>query len=151
MNRQSVSPAWRSLFLDDFLAALSTRPAGALLTTPMVKLLKSVVTIRDDTAIADLAAAEANFSGYVAQALPTLAGPINPIPQCRGLLASVDFILASASPLVTNVIYGYYIDHGAGADWVMAELFANPVNLAVVGDAVALQLILPLQSVEQAS
>ncbi len=148
--RQSVAPAWRASFLDAFLAALSARPAGALLTAPMVHLLKQPVTIRDDTVVGDFTLQECNFSGYAAAVLPTLVGPINPLYQSRGLTAGLDFILATASPLVTNAVYGYWIDHNAGADWVLAELFADPVQLAHVGDYVALGIVLPLASVEAA-
>ena len=137
----SLLPTWRKAILDEMLAALSTRPAGALLTTPQVHLLGSAIVFNESTPIATFTAAESAFSGYTAIALPTLVGPINPNLQSTGLTADVTFI--GASPLTTpGTIYGYWIDHNTGAEWVLAENLPTPVPIANPGDFLTLNLIL---------
>lgn len=143
MNFVAKNPTWRKLILDDFLAALSARPAAALLVTPQVKLLKASIVLTPTTPLATLTAQEADFTGYAAIALPTLVGPINPTVLTTGLTADVNFVVGS-SPTVTNNIYGYYVDHNTAADWVLAELFDNPVPMALAGDFLGLAIMAAL-------
>lgn len=144
---RSSKPIWRSTLLDDWLAALSTRPAGALLTTPKVRLLAAAMTIDKTTVLADLTGNEASFDGYTAggTALPTLTGPVNVADNSRALLASVQWIVP-ASPTSTQTVYGYFLDGLAGPDWAMGEMFDAPIPLPDPGDFLNLDLVLALTS-----
>lgn len=138
----SVKPRWKRWIVSQMLNLMQTGQAAPSLTTPLVHLLKATVVFNSDTPIATLTAQEATFTGYVAQALPTLSGPVNTIPDTQAKLGNNIFIVG-ASPTITNSVYGYYIDHNTAADWVLAELFPTPLVMALAGDFIDLNLLFP--------
>lgn len=144
----SHSPTKRRAVLDALLATLATRPAGALLTTPTAHLFKTSLVFNQDTPIATFHTAEADFSGYAAQALPAAVGPISPGGQTDALLYTVNFLANGIPATPQNNVYGYWVDHNAGADWVLAELFPEPIPFTQTGDYLDLSVLFALAWVE---
>jgi len=143
MYGTSKAPVWRRGILNNLLATLSTRPAAALLTTPLVHLITGTPTLTPDMPIATLSASEATFTGYAPIALTPLVGPVNLNAGADGLLCTVNF-LEAAPGTVQNNVTGYYVDENAGVDWVLAELFPFPVPMVISGDFLSLDVLLGL-------
>lgn len=127
------------------LGALSARPAAALLVTPFVHLFTAgPVNITPDNLPADFT--EATFTDYAAIALPLpLLGPINVGDQQLGVHEEVDFLAGAVVPPGENIL-GYWIDEAAaaGAVMYMAELFEQPIPIAVMGDFISLDSVFAL-------
>jgi hypothetical protein len=126
---------------DAMLAALSARPASALLTTPTVHLFTAgPSTITPLNLPADFT--EATFAGYAAATLTLpLLGPINlPNGDGFGVHNEVDF-LGGAVVSPGETILGYWIDDGATAVLYYAELFAVPVPIVNPGDFISLDVV----------
>ena len=143
MFAQSVNPILARHFANAVVSAYLTRPAGALIVTPGVHLMAtSPGVITADTPLADLVAVEANFSGY-ATATPTFSGPGNYNLRTQVAYTNVTFTATTASPFVSNNIYGYWLDDGTNL--ILAELFTNPTPLPIakVGDFLDLSLFVP--------
>ena len=117
--------------VDALLAALSTRPAAALLTTPTVHLYTAVTSpISPTSAVADFT--EATFPGYAAVVMGSLLGPVNlPNGDGRGLHVECDY-LAGAVVYPGETIIGYWIDDGA-TTFYGGETFQTPVNIVKSG------------------
>jgi|SRR5579859_1115366 len=81
---------------------------------------------------------EATFDGYAVAPADIQWGAVgvdnNGAPQVFGDL-KVFTMSGSTTP---NTIYGYYVTDEGGDMLYWAELFANPVNMATVGDQIAL-------------
>ena len=135
----SVQPYPNRVLLDALLAALMTRPAGALLSTPTVHLYTAATANPNpNSAVANFT--EATFAGYSSVAIAALLGPINlPSGNGRGVHAEADFV---AGAIVTpgQTCLGYWIDDGA-ATLYLAEAFATPVTFANPGDFLSLDVI----------
>jgi hypothetical protein len=124
------------------LAALMTRPAGALLSTPTVHLYTSATSPPSPTStVADFT--EATFAGYAASVIAALVGPVNlPNAAGQGVLQTVNFVGgAIVSPGQT--VIGYWIDDGATA-YYLGEAFPNPVLFVNPGDFLDLAVIFPV-------
>lgn len=124
------------------LAALSARPAAALLITPFVHLYTAgPAPVTPDSLPADFT--EATFVGYAATALALpLLGPINIGPNTIGDHNPADFLGGAVVP-PGETILGYWIDEAAVAGTVlyMAETFVSPVPIAFPGDFISLDLV----------
>jgi len=127
----------------DYLNALSTRPAAALLATPTCCLYTGAPVLTPGMALSVLTALEATFTGYAAQALGTLVGPVNLPNNVQGLIFNVTF-LCTASP--GQNITGYFIRDGGSTILYAAEAFPTPIPLAASGDFLNLGLVFPLQT-----
>lgn len=152
MYHTANKPTWRRTIIEGMLAALMTRPAAALIATPKIHLWVGDLTIDSQTPLATFTGAEATFSGYPAggATLGVLSVPLNLLPEVIGLHADNDFIV-SDPPTITETVSGYWIDYGAGADWLVAEAFASPVPMAAFGDFLVIEILLPLPLEQQAS
>jgi hypothetical protein len=138
----SVAPTWNRVLIEDLLAALMTRPAGAQLTTPTVHLYTSVSqAIGPNTP--QSAFTEANFTGYSAVVLSTLLGPINlPGTDGYGVHQEADFT-ATAVVSPGQTVLGYWIDNGTSTMYY-AEAFSAPVPFVNSGDFLSLDVIFGL-------
>lgn len=125
------------------LAALTVRPAAALLTTPKCHLFTAVsAPITPNSPVSIFT--EATFTGYSVYSLSAFSGPVY-LDDATGyaLLANPLYIAGSLS--ASQVILGYWIDDGATA-FYGAETFQSPINIVNPGDFVDLSLLLPFSS-----
>jgi hypothetical protein len=130
--------------------AQKTAPTNPLINTAKVRLSTQLGFSPSGTAtIAELAANEANYSGYTAGGLAlTLTGPVNLSALCEGMIAALTFLATTATPFVPNTLYGYWVDDGTNV--IAQEAFPAPgITIAGPGDFLALLLQLP-QQVNQA-
>lgn len=141
MYVQTQSLTLSTTLVDALLAALSARPAAALLTTPTVHLFTATSTpLSPSSATTDFT--EATFPGYAAVVMGTLLGPVNlPNRDGRGLHVECDY-LAGAITYPGETILGYWIDDGATA-FYGGEVFADPITLVNPGDFLSLDLMWP--------
>lgn len=96
--------------------------------------------------IAELAANEANYSGYTAGGVALVVGsPVNLSPTCQGAVTAVSFVATAASPYVPSNVYGYWVDDGTNV--IAQEAFAGgaSVGFGAPGDFLELVLELPQQ------
>lgn len=144
-------PIWRRTIIEGFLAALMTRPGAALISAPTLHLWVGSVVVTPDIPLQTLLDAEATFTGYPpgGVALGTLSTAVNLLPGVIGLHADNTFIVGTPVVVAENVA-GYWIDQGAGADWVLAEEFSEVFPMANAGDFLAIELLLPLPLEQQA-
>jgi hypothetical protein len=141
---QTRNPILSRALLDALLAALSTRPAAALLVTPFVHLFTagpSPITL--DTVSADFTEAAFTGSAPGALALPLL-GPINIDASDLGAHNEVDFLCTAVTP-PGETILGYWIDNSATTptEIYLSETFQTPVSIATPGDYISLDVIFP--------
>jgi hypothetical protein len=123
------------------LTALSTRPAGALLTTPTIELWNATTgTLTPNSTYGQFT--KTTFSGYAAVAL-TLTGPVTINPTTQGMIANASFVATSASPFVPDTILGYMLTDGVSALYAF-ERFANPVPIPAPGAFIDLSFVFPL-------
>jgi len=127
--------------IDPLLAALSARPAAALLTTPTVHLFTAGPSPITPTQVpADFT--EATFVGYAAAALTPIVGPvITPSFTCRAVFANVSFV-AGAVVGSQNVL-GYWVDD-ASTHFYLGEFFPAPVQIVNPGDFIDLAVLIGL-------
>lgn len=138
MYVRSQNPYVTRALADALLAALSARPAAALLVVPTVRLFVNDISPNPATVVGDFV--EATFAGYNDIAEPALAGPISVSPDARGLIATVNFIGgAIVSPGETA--FGYYVTDDTGATLFMYERFADAVPFSTNGDFLNLDVV----------
>lgn len=125
------------------MAALSARPAAALLATPTVVLFVSGPALSPTWSPASYIAP--TFHGYAGQAL-TLVGPVNIGGTDLAMIGSVTFLATAGGTINDNVI-GYAVVDTTLAIPYMIELFANPVGFANPGDFLELDIVLPFPQV----
>lgn len=142
MNWIPAKPTLRRSLVSAMLAAISARPAAALISSPYVHLLKGNIVVTPDITLGSLQALEANYTGYAPQVLAALAGPANLRFDTEGMLQNNDFIVG-ANPVTPNNITGYWVDQ-AGIDWVVAEMFPNVIPMSNPGDLIDLQISIPI-------
>jgi len=138
---------WAQDVVEDLLGALSAAPGAALLTTP-----KAHLYINDKTPTpADVPGdyTEATFTGYAADALGTLLGPVNLLTNVVGMHCEVDFLAGVVTP-PGELCIGVYLTDTTGAIYYGGWRFPDPVNFAQAGDALSLDIVLPLPLVQQA-
>lgn len=146
-----VNPSWvyQQTVTDAFLAGLDTVPIAALMLTPTVRLYTNahIPNPRADTP-ADFT--QATFAGYAGSAL-VLDDPVNNGTSGRCRHAEANFVLGSPAA-GGEVIQGCYITNAASTVLYGQAPFTNPVSLAITGDELSLDIVLPLafrQDVEQ--
>lgn len=139
----SVQPFYNRTLANALVAALSARPAAALLVTPFLKLFTaSTANPSPNSVPGDFT--EATFSGYagVAITLP-LIGPINLTPSVVGAHGEGNFTAdAGITPPGQNIL-GYYVvdDNAAPTKVYLSELFASPIAIVNPGDSISLDVL----------
>jgi hypothetical protein len=139
----SNQPYLQRTLADALVAALSARPAAALLITPFVHLYTAAAFPPSENSVpGDFT--EAVFVGYapIALTLP-LTGPINLGPaNTVGGHNDADFIAGAVVPPGENIV-GYWIDEAAvgGATVYASESFPAPIPVVNPGDTIALDVI----------
>jgi hypothetical protein len=136
--RTAVQPIYTASLNQALLAALSARPALALLATPNVHLFVNNLAVAWNTVIGDLT--EATFAGYAAIALPAFSAPVHLASNGQGLVASINFV-GGAIVAPGQVAYGYYLTDTTNAILYWLETFAEPVPFASVGDFLNLDIV----------
>lgn len=141
---QSLNPVLARDVVSDLLAALSARPAAALLVTPFVHLFTAGPSpITPDSVPGDFT--EATFTGYapIALTLPLL-GPVNADANDLGVHNEADFLAGAVIP-PGETIMGYWVDEAASGGTVlyMAEDFDTPIPIASIGDYISLDVLFP--------
>jgi hypothetical protein len=131
-------------WLNTILAALKTTAGGPLVDTAKIRLSNNAAyTPGPDDTIAGNAASEADYSGYAAGGIAVvLSAPVNLSQGCQGVLCPVLYEATAASPFVSAVVYGYWVDDGTNI--ICGERFAGAVNYGFAGPGDFLQLILQL-------
>lgn len=152
MNYQSQRLNIGRTWAKSNVAAFKTDPGAALIVTPKVRLSGDpVFNPTSDSTLASLVAGEAIFSGYTAGGYaPTFSDALNIAADVVGEIANVIPTLATATPLVTATVYGYWMDNGA--DVIVSEKFANGITFtfALVGDFLDLQIVIPVMLSQKA-
>jgi hypothetical protein len=144
--RKSANPVRSTVQLDKELVDIEAYIAPAT-NASAVKLFKNDFTPTSASVLADFT--EAAFTGYAAVVLTAaMLTPIITGPGIKSLHGNIDFI-ASGSP-TPETIFGYYVTSPGAAPTTMslAERFTNPVPIAVAGDAVILELNVPVQALQ---
>jgi hypothetical protein len=149
----SLQPVFGMDFVNTVLAAYKTVPGGALIVGGKVRLSQDPAFAPTPASlIADLAAQEANFSGYTAGGYAAvLSAPVVITPFIQGVLIPALAIAAVASPFVPNDVTGYWLDDGTNV--IMAERFAD-LGIAAFGapaDFLSLLLVLPFNLLQAAA
>ncbi len=113
-----------------------------LLSTGSLKLFKNNLTLTPNTTKAELAAAEADFSGYAAEAI---TAPDDAYIDRSGgasvIVPTVEFVFdgTDLSP-TTNLIYGWWLED-TDADLFTCGKFDEPIPMAAAGDALPLMVL----------
>jgi len=107
----------------------------------VVRLFKNTITPTPSTPVADLEAAEADFTGYGAV---TIAEPQTASPGLNfwGVMGNAIFTVAGGPPIEGNVIGGYWLETADGI-LIISESFAVPVTLSAFGHYLDLNVIVP--------
>lgn len=136
---------WANAVLDSMLEALTTRPAGALLTTPTVHLFTAGPQPISGTSVpGDFT--EATFSGYAAVTLSGFLGPINlPSNDGRGVHQEADFLAGAGAGPPGQSILGYWLDNGS-TTFYGGETFQTPVQIVNPGDFLSLDVVFPINN-----
>src|SRR3954467_2606859 len=147
MNRNSVNPWISRFFLNALIGTIKTRPAAALMVTPILHLFTSVSpAISLDSVPADFT--EATFGGYANVPGVSFIPPGVTLPSGQGLGTwSTGYIFIADTTLVPpgETVLGYYLDDGVTTLY-MAEMFDTPVPFAANGDFLSLDLYFPFIS-----
>jgi hypothetical protein len=134
-----------STLIDGLLLALSTRPAGALLTTPTIELwTASSGGINPNSTYGQFTTA--TFSGYVKAAL-TLTGPVTVGGNVQAMIANATFIATTGGPFVPNNILGYILSDGVSVLYA-AEQFTNVVPIAGPGSFLDFNFVFPIGNLQ---
>jgi hypothetical protein len=144
---QSSAPTLSQInLLEPMLAALSARPAAALLTTPTVHLFTAGPSPISPTQVpSDFT--EATFIGYAAVVLASLLGPIiTPSNTCEGVFNNANFIAGAI--VGSQTILGYWVDNGS-TEFYLGEYFPSPALIVSPGDFVDLAVIIGMPFIPQ--
>lgn len=110
--------------------------------TGLVKLLKSAIVLTPDLDAAACAAAEADFSGYLAHTYTTLPAPFLDQNHDGVSFTCTTADFATADPTtVGNDIYGGWVED-AGGDLLVAFLFSTSYPMNAPHDQIPLELTL---------
>lgn len=149
MEYTTKNPTIYFNFLENWLIALTTRPAQALLTTPTLELYKAGPTTPDAfAAYTDFTPCD--FTGYAPLA-GAPAGPVND-PSGKGEAFYLDKVFIAGSPFISGAqnALGYLLSDGAGALY-MWEAFPVPVPFTASGDFLDLNAMLSIMYYPQVS
>jgi len=144
--RQTSALIYSEAFSRTVVAAFKTNPAAALMPTITAHLIQTegfAPTPQMDAAA--LEAEEADFTDYVAKAA-TLTEPANVGPDVEGGISTVNWNMTTDPVVVSNTIYGYFLE--ADGDLVASEMFSEgqEVNMATIGDFLTLNLAVMVQN-----
>lgn len=149
MDYQTQSVVYGRDFLRTVLAAFKTDPGAALVATAKLRFSTDpLFNPTGDSVLADLEAAEADFTGYTAGGYTvTLSAPVNLSPTILGTEQFVLAVAADPTPpdlFNPNTVYGYWIDDGT--NMILAEKFAGGVSAEIgqPGDHIGLTYSTPL-------
>ncbi len=128
--REAASPTLSRLLANEMARAFvfSGLVPPAIPASSLVHLLKGSLTLLPDTVLADLTALEADFTGYAAAVIGTWNGASSPISGTLGCFTSVNF-LADTPFVQANTVQGYYVTDPGNTNWLLAELFTDPVPI----------------------
>jgi hypothetical protein len=142
MYKRTIQWTWSKALTDAMLAALSAVPGAALLTTPKLILFTNNGPVLPTSAVADFTVP--TFTGYAAATI-TLAGPVAIGGNDRALVATLRFI-ATADTSPAQTIYGVLMTNGS-TTFYGGELFDTPLNIALNGQFIDYDLIVPLPTI----
>jgi len=129
------------------VSALKTVPGQALINSAKLRLFKNPSLAPDPvTPLADLVAAECDFSGYPAGGIAVvLTVGLVLSNSCVGALTTGLFVADDTDPFVSGSAYGWWIDDGTNV--IAVEKFAggSAVPFAGKGAFLDLSVELPLQ------
>jgi hypothetical protein len=131
---------WARALINAGLLAYGARPAGALLTTPTLRLATVIVTPTPDSD--PTAFTEASFTGYAGVTLTLGTAGLNITPTVQGLVQSGLFEMTALTAGVQSVVAVYMTDAGATVLYGY-EVLADQVNFNNPGDFLDYNLILP--------
>lgn len=139
-------------WVNTVLAALAVDPAAALIVTGKIRLSKDPAF--NPTAAStktELAAQEADYTGYAVGGVAFVPGaPVNLTANQQGVVDPVTFRAAADDPQIDNSVYGWWLDDGTNV--VCAEKFADNASfsMAVLGDFLQLDVVLPFSLLQNA-
>jgi hypothetical protein len=136
--RKSVQPIVYPAVADALMAALSARPAAALMAAPNVHLFGNDFTPSPFSVLANFT--DVTFTGGAAVAQGTLLGPVWLDNIIRGMLVNTTFT-CTVTPSPGQTIFGYYLTDAANALLWVAERFADPVPINTAGDFLSLDYV----------
>jgi len=136
----TVMLTWGRTLVNALLAALSARPAAALLVTPKVRLYSAGPALSPDSVVDDYTAVTATGVEDVAL---TITGVVNLDGNVQGAIGHVDFVATTADPFVEDTAIGYILFDGTDA-FYGGEQFASEVNFGQAGDFLGLDIVFPI-------
>lgn len=107
-----------------------------------VRLYKSTLIPTPSTTAADLAAAEADYTDYPAggEAIATWLAPVlNPAGGASIAAPTLQFLVTTANPPVTNLIGGAWLEDSTGKVRLVMP-FAQPVPMEIQGQGIPLNV-----------
>jgi hypothetical protein len=140
----SIEPIYGTPLVVAMLACLESRPAAALLSNPTAHLFTAGPSpILGSSVPSNFT--EAAFTGYAAQPITGLLGPIA-LPNGDGwaMHCEADFLGGSVA-FPGAVILGYWVDNGSGVLY-LAEYFQTPIPISAPGDFISLDIIWPINT-----
>jgi len=147
--RQTVNVVYSSSYIQNLLLDLgAATPTISSLNGSEVHLFKGALTPSPATPLSDLIAAECDYTGYGTPTITT-AIAVKPGPTQWALHKSVSFQVTLAVPIVDNEVAGYWVEFAGdtGQTLLFSERFADPVEMAAVGDFLDLNIFIPLNLV----
>lgn len=129
-------------FQEQFFWGLVLKNAAA---TAKVHLFKNDIVPNPSTAIGDFT--EADFDGYAAVTVTswdnTHIDPVNSLPYISNLTQA---LFAQTGIVITNTVYGFYVEDGAGAA-LFAQRFDAPILMDAIGKQIELNMRIFFQGV----
>lgn len=142
MNWTAQNVVYGRDFVKTLIAALKVAPDDPLINTAKVRLSQDpTFNPSPDSTVAGLDANEATFSGYSAGGLALTVGvPVNLTTLIIGATTPTLFVVATATPVVGNDIYGWWIDDGTNV--IAGEKFpaGGAASMNLVGDFIQLDV-----------
>lgn len=146
MNWTAQNVVYGRTFVNTILAAFAAAPLAELIDTAKIRLSQNPAFAPDpDSAIADLTPTEADYSGYTAGGIAmVVSAPLNLGTDVQGTMSSVLFKATTATPFVSNTVYGWWIDDGTNL--ICGEAFPGGVNalFGSINDFLQLDVVTPL-------
>lgn len=121
------------------LAALQTDTWNTL----TIMLLKADVSPGPGTTLAEVVAAEADFTGYARKTGVALSAPVNTVGGGAECISPEETFIASGSA-VANTVYGFAVVTAGAAALKTCANFAAPIPVAAAGDPVSFNFTLKL-------
>lgn len=123
--------------LKSMLAALQADTWNTL----TIVLLKADISPSRTTTLAEVLAAEADFTGYARKTAQDLSAPVNTVDGGAECISPEQTFIASGSG-TTNDVYGYAVVTAAAAALKACVNFDAPIPVAAAGDKVSFNFTL---------